>query len=251
MYTIIIPSMPRLSNCHLSILFLLFVLSSCSLDSPPLKDYYFPVEDMTEGRVYRYDREGKGAPQREYWHIQSSETDSGFLINTRILDINYYIQQEKTELQVPNGILLLNSTYVLDQRPLPIQRIPLEVQRDNAFPYAVPDSGQVHIVRYRYQEPSDSSFTTTLTRLRRYKGIEPYDKLNFKGNAAVFHLTEYFENEGEGVLTLEIEAKEYWLDSVGLVAWEKIMGPRDTIRYHLTNWQTVADFEKTNGKITE
>ena len=243
--------MPRLSNCHLGVLFVFLVLSSCIGEKPPLKDYYFPVEDMTQGRVYRYDREGKGAPQREYWHIQSTKTDSGFLLSTRILDINYLLQQEKTELQVPNGILLLNSTYVLDQRPQAIKRIPLEVQRDNAFPYAEPDSGQVHIVRYRYQEPSDSSFTTTLTRLRRYKGIEAYDKLNFKGNAAAFHLTEYFENEGEGVLTLEIEAKEYWLDTVGLVAWEKIMGPRDTIRYHLTQWQTLEDFEKTNGKITE
>jgi hypothetical protein len=238
----------HMPNCHIPLLgIFLLLLSACRQDTPPLKPYFFPIAQMGDGMVYRYENAKKVGRIEELWAIQSHRSDSGYVLLTRIFTANNILLQEKTEWEVGNGVLLLSSTYHARDSLFDKILVPLEIQRDNVFPYELPDSGRVYIQRFRYPEPNEANHMTTLTRIRRYSGMDTLLLKDGPTPVVVFDVHDIMENEGEGILQLEIHGREFYGKGLGLAAWEKYRGRGDTLRMRLHDRMPLADYQAKYG----
>lgn len=236
-------------NCHLLLaLGILLGLSACREGTPPLKPYYFPIAQLEEGMVYRYENAKRVGRLEELWALQSNRTDSGLMLQTHVFTVSHILLQEKYEWEVSNGILMLSSTFHTRDSQFNLITVPLEIQRDNVFPYELPDTGRVYIQRYRYPEPADTSHVTTLTRIRRYSGIDTLLLKDGPVEAVVFDVHDILENEGEGVLTLEVHGREFYGKGLGLAAWEKYRGRGDTLRMRLHDRIPLKEYIQQYGK---
>lgn len=251
--TIIIPQQLRVPKWHTFILIVSLLafagLSACKEERSDFRSYYFPISACAEGMVYQYDPIDQPAHGREIWVLKSEPSDSGWILHTRIYDSSKTLVQEVTEREVGNGTIARSYMFYTRDTADNVINVPLQIKRANLFPYDLGDTSLLYTFVVSYREPGDTTLTTTLTRQRRYKGMDEIQLPDGVHKSIVFAIKEKMENEGVGFLTLEFGGEEVYAKDIGLAAWQKVHAPGDTVAYYLKDRMTLKEFTTQFGSL--
>lgn len=248
--TIIVPFPRRMTKWHLTCVFpLLLSLWGCNSGRDSLAEYYFPFRDCQSGLIYVYEPLDNPGQSRQIWHLQSVQTDTGWVLHTRIYDAGHTLVQEITEWEVANGTLALSYIrHARDSADQPLA-MPLEILRPNLFPYDIPDTSRVFTFQLQFADPRQPGVVTTRTRARQWKGITTMPVLNQERTCLVLALREKIEIDDEGIMTLEFPGEEVYARGLGLVAWQQIPVPGDTVYFLLRERLSPGQFESAYGPL--
>lgn len=243
-------------NCHTLLTwfigFIMLLSIGCGSSENPYKGYYFPLEDFDQGMIYIYEPANELGLGNEIWAFTTVQTDSGMVLLTRIFDPLNTLIQTIRETEVVNGMLADETVYYTRDTNDNQVIVPLTISRNALFPFTVPDTSKVYTYQASWKEPGDSTLTTTLTRYRRYDRMEVVSLPGRKPvESVVMHLQEKIENDGEGVLSLEMSGEETYGKRLGLVAWKRILPTGDTIAYQLKETMPLHQYEAKFGRLND
>lgn len=235
-----------LLSARITFLLLSLSLFACKNDSENrnIEAYYFPVEDLGEGRVYEY-RMSDGAGQRAaYWYYKSiEENNSQFLIGMAY-DAAFSPDQFVREERVSNGMLLADFiAYETDTLSGKKIQIPAKIDAANVFPFEVKTPAGVLLSSVTWQSPLDSS-VYLFVRNRQFSGDTAIVFQGKKIPAVVFNVQEMVDHNLEGHWKQEYPATEIYAKGIGLVFAGKKFSDSLHLTYQLTDIYSMEAFEE-------
>ncbi|MBK8555301.1 MAG: hypothetical protein IPL65_05785 [Lewinellaceae bacterium] len=205
------------------LLHLLLVQQACKPDGRNIKDYYFPVKELANGRVYVFASETGDSSDVEYWYYKSFKVDSGMFLAATYYDRQFVIGQIVREKIVRNGALARNYyLYEPDTATQKVVQLPVEIVAANTFPFVVKDSSNVYLFHVKYHPPGDTATTIYVIRNRRFLGDGPAFRFDGQDYPVIkMNLREVYGNEKEGTLEIKGQGEEWYAKGLGLVYYKK------------------------------
>ena len=230
----------------------LILLTSCDPGKIKLSDYYFPVKDLKEGKVYIYKSINDSIPP-SLWYYHGINKGSDLLLESQSFDLTGNINQHAFEKKVNSGMLLQSNTIYLPDSLGQMKKISVEILQKNMFPFSVTDTNGLFIYNVKWSVKPGTH--NEVTRNRRFLGFEEHDYKGKPVKCAKFELKELIEDYNEGYLEYKLNGFEYYGKNIGLIYYEKVVNNNLRIAYQLQDILTVKAFEeqyKTTFKpITE
>lgn len=231
------------------IYFFLFVLPiwliSCETsDEIDIQDYYFPIDELKEGLVYEYRPLNNDSIGPSYWYYKTFQTDSALYFTGNFYEADLRPRQFFRGEIVHNGCLMVDYfLYGADSLGQAI-RFPAEVLADNAFPFAVKDSGGIFLFKLKWTFQKAPLQTTTLIRNRRYIGEESYQFKGKKYPGVVFEVKELVDDFSEGHLEKQYDGIEIYAKGIGLIYYKKEIGENFVLEYELSDTYSMKQLEE-------
>lgn len=221
----------------------LFTLGACRNGAPrDIRNYYFPLKQLTEGLVYEYRASDTLTPA--YWYYRSILGKNGhFLTGT-------YYEQELAPLQmareemVSNGMLLRDlRLYSADSSGV-ARTTSVNIEHANVFPFQVTDSLGVFL--YKISWADEEGQRITLTRNRRFVGDTIF---HFEGRTwpgVVFSLIESIEldHPQQGYFEQQLQGREGYAKGLGLFFYGKAPKGQAPIIFSLRDRYPMPELEK-------
>jgi len=208
-----------------------------------IKEYYYPIEDLDEGLVYRYQSTTNGLAELDhYWFFKGHDVEEGIHFTGQYYDHNKMILQYFRQHITTSGALL--DEYRLYTEDSIAQIIPVNVVYNNVFPFIVKDSSSIYLYKLQYSNPRDSSINV-IVRNRSYGGESEWHHNGKTYPAIRINLLEQIENEKDGVLVIDLKGYEIYAEGIGLVYTERITSDGSThLVDELVDRISISDFEK-------
>ncbi len=154
----------------------LLLLAACNDNAPrDIRDYFFPLRELTDGLVYEYRDVRHDSLTPDFWYYRTLPTDTAYYFTKAYYQNDFVPRNLYRERMVNNGILL-EDLYLYETDSTGLQTpAKATVLSANVFPFevgAVPD--EVFIYQVRFQLPSQPHGTTTLLINRRFAGDTTY-----------------------------------------------------------------------------
>jgi len=203
-----------------SLCFCLLYLTSCTPEFPKeIKEFYYPIDQLEEGLVYHYESSINDAPKTdEYWVFKTHNLDNKVALTGQFYNTNKTVEQYFRQLITTSGALL--EEYRLYRNDSIVHTIPVEVIYNNVFPFAIQDTNAVFLYKLKYTNPADSSINTII-RNRRYAGTTIWEHNGKTYEAIQINILEQFQNDNNGVLTIDFKGYEIYAKEIGLVFTER------------------------------
>ncbi len=228
-------------------------LFTCCDGTRNVRDYYFPVQRLIEGKVYAYAAEEGDTTERRYWYYRAFVRDSGLFFSgvqyDRFFQINQIVREKITSDGVIARQVLLYEADTTGQKLLPVEAV---IESDDLFPFQVRDSHGVFLYRLRYRPPFDSAGEIYLIRNRRYLGPGPDFEWEGKKYPVIrFGLREAVGHQAEGSAEIEGEGEEWYAKGLGLVFFRKTFGETGQIRlaYRLREIFPMTELERRSDRL--
>ncbi|MCR9286779.1 MAG: hypothetical protein NXI23_05230 [Bacteroidetes bacterium] len=226
-------------------LFVLVLFTFCNNDHRNIKEYYFPIEELKDGKVYEYQSISDERNPPFYWYYQTLEQQkSTFLIGTYYgPDFTQYqlIQEE----MVSNGMLLDNFYWfepdTLNNKQI---QVPANIESGSVFGFELYDPPTVLVSSINWRMPSDTLTKMTFIRNRQYDKDTTYSYQNQTYDCVKFYVRELIDNENEGHLEQEYEATEIYAKGIGLIYFRKDIAKDFKMEYELKDIYDMKEFEK-------
>jgi hypothetical protein len=230
---------------------LLFLLA-CGDTRRNIRDFYYPVKQLQEGLVYRYELSSNDSVRSDYWYFRTFVRDTGIFLSATNYDYQFQIAQMVTERITTSGALAQQYTlYETDSSGKSVPTVARLLAPD-VFPFSVSDSNGVFLFHLDYPSASDSSARIYLLRNRRYLGKGPDYTLNGQTYPTVrFRVAEAIGNQKEGNTEIEGQGEEWYAQGLGLVATDKYYGPTKGLHrsYMLKERMSMEQFiERQQGR---
>ncbi len=225
--------------------FLLLFFSACNFsDTQNIKDFYFPFEDLKNGRVYEYRPINDQNQPVEYWYYRTVESDSATYFTGNYYDHNFVVRQFSNEEVISNGTLL-HSYFLYQTDSLGLQtQVPAIIESGNVFPFEVKDSSGVFLMKLKWIFQEEPEISTTLIRNRRYMGKTKYTFKNKACDAVSFKLTELVDDFNNGHLEPpQYSGQEIYAKGLGLVYYKKEINDNLTLEYELVDTFSMKKLE--------
>ncbi len=229
-------------------LFLLLILAAplaCSHDPTyrDIRDYYFPLPELTEGLVYEYRSLADSSLAPSYWYYRSFVyRDSAFLTGTQYSPDLLPTQFVREEM-VDNG-MLVEDMYLYENDTSGTQnRTDVEVVSGSVFPFTVRDSGGIYLFRVEWSPPEEPGTRYTVIKNRRYLGDTVYTYQGEVYECVAFELKELVEQEQEGVWSQEYGGVEFYAEDLGLVYYRKSIAEDLELEYALVRRYPMTQLE--------
>lgn len=216
--------MRTLSFFYIPIFACILLFSSCETNNRiNIEDYYFPIDELKQGKVYEYrinNIEGDKTSSR-YKYYTTVDTDEGkFFINNNY-DPTFFNDQYVLNEVVNNGILVKEYQLMAVVPEQDEQQIvKAEIVKSNAFPFSVSEEGGVTPMEMKFSDPRDPKEKIRFIRERRYLGDTVF---TFKGvdlPAIIMAANEIreFTHEDEGDFDNTTFATEIYAKGIGLIS---------------------------------
>ena len=220
-------------------------LVQCTNGKRNIKAFYYPVEDLEEGKVYIYTPVNNASLPTEVWLYKSIKTDTAWYFTGQNYDEQFNVRQSFREELVSNGVLLQKYSIYRQDTLNNLIQVPLEILHGASFPFEVSDSTGIFLYSVRIPNPFDPKEMTTLTRNRRYIGDASY---SYKGKdypCVRFKIKEEVDHhlEGQGHLSPIYDWTELYAEGIGLVYYKKHISDSYILAYKLEDIISVKDFE--------
>lgn len=222
---------------------LLFALSACRNGaSRDIRNYYFPLKQLTEGLVYEYRAVDSLTPA--YWYYRSILGKEGaFLTGT-------YYEQELEPLQMAREEMVVNGMLLRDLRLYSAdvaglsRTTAVQIEHGNVFPFQVTDSLGVFL--YKVSWTDEEGQQITLTRNRRFVGDTSF---HFEGRTwpgVVFSLMESIEldHPRQGYFEQQLQGSEGYAKGLGLFFYGKAPQGQTPITFSLRDRYPMSELEK-------
>jgi len=200
------------------------LFNSCNTsDRIDIEDYYFPIDELKEGKVYEYRINGleEGKTSSRYKYYTTIENDEGkFLVNNNY-DVSFFNDQYVLNEVVKNGVLIKDyhmMAIIPQQEEQEI--VKAEIVKNSAFPFSVSLEGGVTPMEMKFTDPRDSKEKIRFIRERKYLGDTIF---TFKGvdlPAIIMAANEIreFTHENEGDFDNTTFATEIYAKGIGLIS---------------------------------
>lgn len=232
----------------LTLFLLLTVFMGCTpqegSDKRNIKEYYFPLDELSEGKVYEYHTVNNDSFPPFYWYYRTIEQEGTSYLTGQYYDAEFVPQQFFREEIISNGTLL-NDYYLYETDTTGKQvQIPVEILSNTVFPFEVKDSSGIFLYKIKWAEYENPSNTMTLIRNRRFMGDDTYSYKGKKYDCVQFFLKELFDSQAEGHLEHQFQGKELYAKGIGLVYYIKKVSDILTLEYELRDIYDMKTFER-------
>ena len=225
-------------------LYIICVFFSCHSDTKNIRDYYFPLKELTNGLVYEYRAVQTDSLAPDYWYYRSVVTDtSTYLISTNYSAANLTPRQLLREEMVSNGMLVHDLLLYETDSTGKQQQIHAEIIAGSIFPFEVRDSGGIFLFKITWQSPMQQA-TYTLIKNRRYAGDTTFVFQDKRYDAVVFKLKEGMEQRQEGSFEQEYSSVEWYAKGLGLVYFRKDIAKDFVMEYRLADRYPMEKLER-------
>lgn len=196
----------------------------CDNKRRDISDYYFPVKELRQGKVYEYAVSNRDSISLEYWHFRGFVRDSGLFLSGTYYDQQFQIGQIIREKIVKSGALARECNLY---EPAPEKdggqtTIPTRIELGNLFPFSVGDSSGTFEFKLHFSPPDDPKSTVYLNRQRRFVGDAPDFEFDGQTYPCVrFAVHETISSRSTGKPDLESLGEERYAKGLGLVYYSK------------------------------
>ncbi len=226
------------------------LLLSCQTENKNLKDYYYPMDELTDGLVYEYRSpvgDNVGHPPY-YWLYQKVQLKNGAEVLRGVYyNHNMQIEQMVTERILDSGVETAEfQIYEYDATGKALITEP-EINQNEVFSFEANNTKVLPFI-INWRSRIDAASSTTLTRGRVFQS---YEKCAYKGkqqDCARFLVADQIEadHDTEGGQHLDIEATELYAKGIGLVYSKKTTGDLEII-YELVDRYDLKELERRVG----
>ena len=154
----------------------LFPITSCQDDGlRDIRDYYYPLRELTDGLVYEYRDARYDSLAADYWYYRAIPTDSAYYFTKAYYKSDFIPSSLYREEMVNNGILLRN-IYLFETDSMGQQQQAIgDILSANVFPFEVKEDGsELFIYQVRFQLPSQPHGSSTILINRQFLGDTTY-----------------------------------------------------------------------------
>lgn len=206
-------------------LLLLPLLWACA-DEADIRDYYYPVRELTDGLVYQYQNTGDvNQEPYEYWYYLGLDRDTALYLSATRYANGITPVQVSTERVRNEGVYLEQLTLYPPNTNGTRQRVETEVLYDRIFPF-YPDDGLASGYRVRFQVPENSDAENYVSLNRYYRGDTTLTVLGEAREAIIFDLRgEVSQRDPElGDISPTFTGYEIYARGLGLVEYQRNLG---------------------------
>jgi hypothetical protein len=214
------------------------------------KDYYYPVESLSEEKIYEYVLENEGQTYLSHYlslKTELAEDGSVYLIS-KYYAPDFQQNQQIKEWMIKDGVITKEYTFlVLDSLSQRLKEYPNNVSQNVVFPfYASLDSSMAYRFVCEMKLPPDF-LTVKLIRDRKFNQTLSYTYNKEVLEAISFTATDLYDienTEGGGFWNQKKASIEVYAKGIGLVYKEtKTAGGTGTEVERLSTIYSVEEFE--------
>lgn len=208
-------------------------LFTCGNDQRDIRDYYFPLRELTDGLVYEYRDLNYDSLSPAFWYYRTLPTDSAYYMTKTYYQNDFVQRQLYREKVVDNGILIQDLfLYETDTTGQQV-RTRADILSANVFPFEVAGSEEVYIYQVRFQLPSQPHGTTTVLINRRFLGDTTYTFQDETYSAIQFEVLGSVDQRDSilGDIEPRFSGREIYAEKLGLVYYERSFG-KDAPSFH-------------------
>ncbi len=236
---------PLLFKIGLPCLTILFLYSCQSQpDKQNIRDYYYPVSDFMDGKVYEYQAVNDSlAPF--YWYFRTTISRGDTILTSEYFDHDFVIQQLTNEEIVKNGVIL-NDFYLYETDSLTGKQLqnPVRVEVDNVYPFEVTDSTGLFLYKVFWKDYNHPNQKYRLIKNRHYMGAATYSYKGKTVDCVRFFNKELLEIEEVGFQELNYNSVELYAKGIGLIYFRKEIDNNVVQEYELADIYDMVDLEK-------
>jgi hypothetical protein len=212
-----------------------------------IRNYYFPLKELTEGMVYEYDFIGNDSIAPDYWYYRSLIQDGKtYLTSTLYRSDDLSPQIHAREAMVRNGMLLEEIFfYEKDTTGKPEQlQVSVKIVAGNAYPFYAREPSGVFLVRLEWASALDTLDKHVLIKNRRFAGETTLEVEGKKYPCVKFAIREAVENHRNGLWAPPpYSGDETYAKGIGRVHYRKFVG-NQLLEYKLVKRYPMAELEK-------
>lgn len=202
-------------------LFLACTLLIISCESGPrdLRDYYFPVRELTTGKVYVYQDSEQPNKAPSYWYYLGNEIDEGLYLSATAYTPLFEPYQQLTERIYNDGVVLQQISLDFPDSTRASRMVEAEILAGNVFPFYLEESNPAYVTDLRFDIPQPPGGRQLVTFNRQYLKDTSLQILGKEREAIVFKMiAEYYvEDDVQGGLPSQVEGYEIYAYGLGLV----------------------------------
>ncbi|MFT4973418.1 MAG: hypothetical protein ACI9JY_002626, partial [Saprospiraceae bacterium] len=220
------------------LLFILFFScqngNNTSNEKRNIRDFYFPIDQLFEGKVYEYQSVGNEHDPPFYWYYRTLNTGENVYFTGMYYDYNFTPFQFIREEEMSNGMSLQDFYwYETDSLTNTQNKVDVNISSSNVFPFQVSNPPGVVVSSINWKLPTDSLTTMTFIRNRQFNRDTLVEFQNRKVDAIQMNVLELIDNEREGHLEQEYSATEIYGKGIGLIYFEKNIASEWKMKYKL------------------
>lgn len=242
-----------------SFLILIILFFSCqngnnsASEKRNISEFYFPIDDLFEGKVYEYQSVGNEHDPPFYWYYRTLNTGENTYFTGMYYDYNFTPFQFIREEKVSNGMSLQDFYwYETDTLTNKQNKVPVNISSGNVFPFKVSNPPGVVVSSINWKLPTDTLTKMTFIRNRQFDKDTVGTFQNREIEAIKMNVLELIDNEREGHLEQEYSATEIYGKGIGLIYFEKNIAPEWQMKYQLVDIYSMEEFvEKSGVQLTE
>lgn len=219
----------------------ILLFSDCNDGKIHLESYYYPVEELKDGKIYIYESLQDSIPP-SFWYYKAVSDGKVELLESQSFDSRMQINQFAIEKKVKSGMLLQSNTLYIPDSSGNKNPIKVEIMQKNMYPFSVMDTNGIFI--YSVKWSSKANTHNTVTRNRRFLGFEDRNYQGKPVKCAKFELKELIEDYNDGYIEYKLNGVEYYGLHLGLIYYEKIVNDKMRLAYELNDILSVDAFEK-------
>lgn len=211
-------------------IFLITITSftSCKQDptSDQLRDYYFPLRELTDGLVYEYRDLRYDSLSPDFWYYRAIPTDSAYYF-TKAYYQNDFMPRNLYREEMNNEGILLKDLFLFETDSSEQQiQVRAEILSPHVFPFQITDPNELVIYQVRFQLPSQPHGSTTVLINRKYLGDTTYTFKDHAYPAVFFDILGSVDQRDSiiGDIEPKFSGKEIYAKGLGLVYYERNYG---------------------------
>lgn len=222
--------------CILFILLCFFSFGCTQDQKRNIKEYYLPIAELSDGKVYEYHALHNDSLPPFYWYFRTMEQKGETILTSTYYDHQFTVQQLSNEVVVKNGVIL-NDLFLYGTDTLTGKQIqnPVRVEWDNAFPFEVTDSTGAFLYKIYWTDYENPQQKIRLIRNKHFMGEDSYTYKGETVNCVRFLVKELLEIEEVGFQELKYTGTELYAKDIGLVYYNKKMDGQIVQEYELVD----------------
>ncbi|WP_116106210.1 hypothetical protein [Lewinella sp. IMCC34191] len=225
------------------LIILAFLVSACSGEAD-LRDYYYPIRDLTDGLIYEYENTGNFEPAPyEYWYYLGIDQDSAlYLSSTRYAEATTPVQVTTDRVR-NDGVYLQKLTLYPPDTGGVRQQVDATILYDRVFPF-YPDDERASGYRVRFVPPSNPDAESYVSLNRYYRGDTILEVMGDEVDAVVFDLKGEvsLRDQREGDISPTYTGYEIYAKNLGLVEYVRDLGAGGVAGGRLRRRLTMEEF---------
>ncbi len=240
-------------NTFIFFILLSLFFANCSQDQKRnIKEYYLPIAELSDGKVYEYHPLHNDSLPPFYWYFRTMVRKGETILTSTYYDHQFTVQQLSNEVVVKNGVIL-NDLFLYGTDTLTGKQIqnPVRVEWDNAFPFEVTDSTGAFLYKIYWTDLENPQQKIRLIRNKHFMGEASYKYKGQTIDCVRFLVKELLEIEEVGFQELKYTGTELYAKGIGLVYYNKKIDGQIVQEYELADRYDMQVLEERFRKSIE